>query len=79
MNVTAFGLSLLGIVAYSNGNIKKLVEALGVTRMIPKESGAQLKVLTVNGDISVTEAFKNVKHNKYLSYDKFGINVKKVW
>lgn len=37
------------------------------------------KMLTVNGDMSVTEAFKNVKHDKYLSYDKFGINVKKVW
>lgn len=35
-----------------NGNIKKLVEALGVTRMIPKESGAQLKVLTVNGSLN---------------------------
>lgn len=34
-----------------NGNIKKLVEALGVTRMIPKESGAQLKVLTVSGTL----------------------------
>jgi hypothetical protein len=34
-----------------NGNIKKLVEALGVTRMIPKESGAALKVLTVNGTL----------------------------
>ena len=35
-----------------NGNIKKLVEALGVTRMIPKESGAQLKVLTVTGSLN---------------------------
>ena len=34
-----------------NANIKKLVEALGVTRMIPKESGAQLKVLTVTGTL----------------------------
>lgn len=35
-----------------NSNIKKLVEALGVTRMIPKESGAQLKVLTVTGSLN---------------------------
>ena len=34
-----------------NSNIKKLVEALGVTRMIPKESGSQLKVLTVSGTL----------------------------
>ena len=34
-----------------NGNIRKLVEALGVTRMIPKESGSQLKVLTVSGTL----------------------------
>lgn len=34
-----------------NSNIRKLVEALGVTRMIPKESGAQLKVLTVTGTL----------------------------
>lgn len=34
-----------------NSNIKKLVEALGVTRMIQKESGAQLKVLTVTGTL----------------------------
>ena len=35
-----------------NGNIKKLAEALGVTRMIPKESGAQLKVLDVSGSLN---------------------------
>ena len=34
-----------------NGNIRKLVEALGVTRMIQKESGSQLKVLTVSGTL----------------------------
>ena len=37
-----------------NGNVKKLVEALGVTRMIPKESGAQLKVLTVTGSLNTS-------------------------
>lgn len=34
-----------------NSNIRKLVEALGVTRMIQKESGSQLKVLTVSGTL----------------------------
>lgn len=34
-----------------NGSIKKLTEALGVTRMIQKESGAVLKVLNVTGEL----------------------------
>ena len=38
-----------------NGSIKKLAEALGVTRMIQKESGAALKVLKVSGELDDTE------------------------
>jgi hypothetical protein len=34
-----------------NSNIRQLVRALGVTRMIPKESGAVLKVLKVTGTL----------------------------
>jgi hypothetical protein len=34
-----------------NGDIRKLVEALGVTRKIQKESGSVLKVMKVTGTL----------------------------
>ena len=65
-----------------NGNIKKLVEALGVTRMIPKESGAQLKVLTVSGTLqpgSVSEGEIIPLSEYQTSWESIGSITLKKW
>lgn len=65
-----------------NGNIRKLVEALGVTRMIPKESGAQLKVLTVSGTLqsgSVSEGEIIPLSEYQTSWESIGTITLKKW
>ena len=65
-----------------NGSIKKLAEALGVTRMIPKESGAQLKVLTVSGTLqpgSVSEGEIIPLSEYQTSWESVGTITLKKW